>query len=144
MTITIVIIKPQKGNAAGLWMTSCPEEMVLRIWGFWKRVSWRLTLDHGVKKLSFCHWGIELSFLPLRRKSFSGHDWRRWIEILNITRCTVFGVESDSMVSIVRIVSLSSCRRTEVKKLISRSYLKQQSPPVFVFACPLVFLHMYM
>ena len=28
-------------------MTSCPEEIVLRILGFWKRVSWRLTLNHG-------------------------------------------------------------------------------------------------
>ena len=26
--------KPQTGNVAGVWKTSCPEEMVLRIWGF--------------------------------------------------------------------------------------------------------------
>ena len=47
--------KPQTGNGAGVWMTSCPVEMVLRIWGFWKRVSWELTLDHGGRELSFCH-----------------------------------------------------------------------------------------
>ena len=32
-------------------MTSCPEEMVLRIWRFWKRVSWELTLDHVSRQL---------------------------------------------------------------------------------------------
>ena len=50
--------------------------------------------------------------------------------------CALVG--SDSMDSIVRIVSLSSCRRTEVKKLIIRSYLNNRvclfSPP-FVFTC---------
>ena len=73
---------------AEVCLTSCTEEMVLRIWRFWKRVSWRLTLDHGVEKLSFCHWGSELSFLLLRRRlSLSGLDLRRWIDILNITIC---------------------------------------------------------
>ena len=37
-----------------------PEEMVLKIWGFWKRVSWELRQDHGGRESSFCHWGIEL------------------------------------------------------------------------------------
>ena len=31
MTITIVIINPQTVNEAGVWMTSCPNAMVLRI-----------------------------------------------------------------------------------------------------------------
>ena len=33
-----VIINSHIGNRAGVWMTSCPEEMVLRICGFWKEV----------------------------------------------------------------------------------------------------------
>ena len=49
-------------------MTLCPEQMVLRIWGFWKDVS-----------CFFDRWGVRLSF--------SDVDRQRWIEILNITRC---------------------------------------------------------
>ena len=45
--------KPQTGNVVEVWMTSCPEETVLRIWRFWKRVSWRLTLDHGGRVVEF-------------------------------------------------------------------------------------------
>ena len=59
MPITFVMITPlQTENGAGVWMTSCPEETVLRIWGFWKRVSWELTLDHAGRQLSFCHWSM--------------------------------------------------------------------------------------
>ena len=36
MTITICHNKPPTGNGAGVLMTSCTEEMVLRIWGFEK------------------------------------------------------------------------------------------------------------
>ena len=50
-----VIINPQTGNGAGVWMTSCPEEMVLRMWEFWKDVSW-----------AFDRWKIELEIRPLR------------------------------------------------------------------------------
>ena len=89
MTITIIILNPQTGNGIGVLMMSCPEEMALGIWGFWKRVSWELRLDDGGRQLSFCHLGRELSFLPLRRQlSFLGLDRRRWMEILNITRST--------------------------------------------------------
>ena len=31
-----VIINHQTGNGVGVWVTSCPEEMVLRIWAFEK------------------------------------------------------------------------------------------------------------
>ncbi len=31
MTMVIVIINPRQENGAGVWMVSCPEEMVLRI-----------------------------------------------------------------------------------------------------------------
>ena len=40
-------------------------------------------------------------------------------------------VGSDSTVNIVKIVSLSSCRKTEVKKLINVSYLNNGKSPVF-------------
>ena len=121
MTITNVIINPQTRNGAGVWMTSCPEEMVPRIWGFW-RVSWELRLDY---------WGRELSSLLLRHIVVFFGSLRT--EILNITRCAA---RQHSMVSMVRIVSLSSCRRTEVKKLINCSYLKQQSPSKKWLICP--------
>ena len=45
---SFVIINPQTGNGAGVWMSSCPEEMVLGIWGFWKRVSWDWTIEARV------------------------------------------------------------------------------------------------
>ena len=32
--------KPQTGNGAGVWMTSCPEEMGWEFGRFWKRYSW--------------------------------------------------------------------------------------------------------
>ena len=51
-----VIINSQTGNGAEVLMTSCPEEMVLRILGFWKGSSW-----------VFNRWKVQLSFLLLRR-----------------------------------------------------------------------------
>ena len=110
------------------WMTSCLEEMVLRIWRFWKRVSWELRLDHR---------GRELSFLPLWwRLSFSGPDRRRWTEILNITRCAMNRVESDRMVSIVSNCVSLFVPKNRSQKLIN-SFVPEQRvrlfPPVFVY-----------
>ena len=51
--------KPQIENEAGVWMTSCPEAMVPRIWRFWKRVSLKLTVGQAGRQLSLYHWGIE-------------------------------------------------------------------------------------
>ena len=36
--------KPQTGNEAGVWMTSCPEEMGWEFGRFWKRFSWGPTM----------------------------------------------------------------------------------------------------
>ena len=36
--------KPQAENEAGVWMTSCPEEMGWEFGRFWKRFSWVLTM----------------------------------------------------------------------------------------------------
>ena len=48
--------KTPNRNVTGVWMTSCPEEMVLRIWKIWKNI--QLSSDHGVENLSSAH-GIE-------------------------------------------------------------------------------------
>ena len=45
--------KPQTVNGAEVWMTSCPEEMVLRIWKILKKI--QLSSDHGVEKLGSDH-----------------------------------------------------------------------------------------
>ena len=45
--------KPQMGNVTGVWMTSCPEAMVLRIWRFSKIVSWELPLDYVGRQLGY-------------------------------------------------------------------------------------------
>ena len=39
--------KPQRGNGAEVWMTSCPEVMVPRIWGFWKRLQFGVDCGPG-------------------------------------------------------------------------------------------------
>ena len=107
-------------------MTSCPEEKVLRIWRFWKdgiwilsveRCSWILIVDDeswdsAIERCSWVcnrwdeNWGFDLWGMRL---SFSGLDWQRWIEILNIT----LWWGQHSMVSMdlawIRIVPLSSC-----------------------------------
>ena len=46
-------------------------------------------------------------------------------------------VGSDSTVSIVKIVPLSSCRKTKVKKLINISYLNNGESSVFRISLPL-------
>ena len=78
--------KPLTWNEAGVWMTSCPEEMVLRIGGFWKRVSWELDLGRW-------RW----VFLMSTDADLKHHKMGRALRMVNI----------------VRIVSLSSCQRTE-------------------------------
>ena len=102
--------KPQTRNGVGVWMTSCPEEMVLRIWGFWKRVSWEL----GIRLLS-------------RRVKFFGSlpTEMNW-DLKHHKMHRVLG-----MFSTVWIVYLSSCRRNEVKKLINAFVPEQRCPPVF-------------
>ena len=120
--------KPQTGNEAGVWMTSCPEEMVLRIWGFWKRVSWRLTLDYASRQLSFCLFGhrVEFSTVAAVVKIFRSLP----TEILTITRCAVRG----DGVSIVRIVSLLLVSKNWSQKLINRSYLNNRVH-LYMYTC---------
>ena len=126
MTITIVIMNPQTGNGAGMWMTSCPEEMVLRIWGFWKRVIWELNFDQEGRQVS-------------RRVEFFGS---LPTEILNTTRCAGGGVS---------IVWLQKTFKNFVSLLVSKNrsqkFIKpfvpeQQCPPPY-FAFVNVFVSHY-
>ena len=93
-----------------------------------KSVSWDLRFDIGpwwrqtVEFLPLRHW-VEFSTVAVAVKFFES----LLTEILNITRCTV---DWDG-VSTVKIVSLLVSLWAEIKKLIKRSYLKRQSPPVF-------------
>ena len=91
--------------------------------------------------------------LPLGHGELSSLPFRLVVEVLQISTdrdlehykmCRVF-VGSDSMVSIVRIVSQSLCRITEVKKLINAFVPEQQSPPAFVLTfvfCIWLYLNM--
>ena len=108
MTIIICHNKPPHKNEAGVWMTSWPEEMVLRIWGFWKDGSWDWTVEAE-------SWILTVERERERERERVGFGSLKDVvgffgsltrEILNITRCTA----RLAGVSIVRIVSLSSCR----------------------------------
>ena len=76
--------KPHTGNGAGAWMTSSTEEMVLRIWGFWKRVSWEFRLDQF---LPLRH-RVKFSTIAAAVKFFGSLP----TEILNIARCAALRV----------------------------------------------------
>ena len=138
MTIIIVIINPQTRNGTEEWMTSCPEEMVLRMWGFWKRVSWGWTIESS--SLGIGHWVEELSFSDLYRQ--------RWIEILNTTRCA----ERWSWVSIVwfqktfkNCVSLlvSKNRTQEVKKPVRTWTTEYRQYYIVWFACSIQHIYLF-
>ena len=96
-----VILNPQTGNRAGVWMTSCPEKMVQRIWEFRKRVSWDMTIE------------ARPVFWPL--KDVVGFFRSLPTENLNITRRAVrwvwWGQHSKNF------VSLSSCRHGPKSKI---------------------------
>ena len=137
MTITFIIINPQTGNEAGVWMTSCPEEM--RIWGFWKRVSWEWRLDHGGRGLSFCHWGIELNSSRWGIELDLGR-WRdSWVLRIsadrNITRCAARGEESDSLVSISFSELCLSPRVKEPKSEINKSFVPETIESTYRSVC---------
>ena len=115
MTITIVMINPQKENGAGVWMTSCPKEMVLRIWGFWKSVIWDWKIEARVETsvVEACRRVLQIS---------TGRDLKRH------KMHRALGRDQHSKNFVSRFVS----PWTEIKKLINRSHLKQQSSPVFI------------
>ena len=104
-------------------MTSCPKEMVLRIWGFWKDISWGWPLMVAFEIIGSDQ--ITSYFLAL--------DRQRCIEILNITRCAAImdGVQH-SIVCVGKslrklyyaephycIVSLSLCNQGPKPEIVS-------------------------
>ena len=102
-------------------MTSCPEELVLRIWGFWKTVSWEIEIGR-------CSQATES--LPLGHRELISLPLRHVVGVLQISTDrdlkhrkmrSVF-VGSDSMDSLIRIVSLLVSKNWS-QKLINRSYL---------------------
>ena len=99
MTITIVIMNLQTENGAGVWMTSCPEEMVLRIWGLWKRVSWDWTIEARVGYSAVGSWILTI-------EDIVGFFGSLPTEILNITRCATCW---NGQQRLLRIVSLFLC-----------------------------------
>ena len=98
-----------------------PEEMVLRIWWFWKRVCWKLTLERGVE----C-WGFGCR---VEEWNFSDPYRQEWIEILNTTRW--------GAVSIVRLrKTFKNCvsllvSKNRNQKLIKPFVPEQQRTPLF-------------
>ena len=89
-----VINNPQTGNGAGVWMMSCPEEMVLRIWGFWKDVSWDWTIEGELDStVERCSWVFQIS---------TGRDLKHY------KMCCTLGWGQHS-IDFLRIVSLSTC-----------------------------------
>ena len=152
--------KPQTENGAGVWTTSCLEEMGWEFGRFWKKI--QLRSDHGIEKLK-CDHGVEklgsdyavedlrldhagrqlglplghreLSSLPLQRRlCFSKMNW----DLKHHKICRTLG----GVVSIVWLwktfknyVSLLMSKNRS-QKLIKPFVPEQQSLPVF--------LHMYM
>ena len=153
IVIIIVIINTQTGNEAGVWMTSCPEEMGWEFENFKNHVSsvpimvlrswvptmvlrrWvptrQLRVDIGP-----CRQTIES--LPLVHRELSSLSSRHVDGVLQISTdrdlkhykmlCAFVG--SDSTVSVVRIVShLVSKNRSQ--KWINGSYLNNRVASVF-------------
>ena len=72
-----VIINPQTGNGAGVWMTSCPKEMACEF------------EDFKNTAVEIGPWSRVVGDSTIESKSWVFSDFcrQRWIGILNITRC---------------------------------------------------------
>ena len=107
-------------------MTSCPEVMVLRIWRFWKRVSWELTVNHV---------GRQLGCLPLRQTVGVGvRLW--WWEVgpdHDVEKLT-----SDHM----KRKTFKNClspRVEEPKSEINKRFFSEQRSHLCIWVCQLFF-----
>ena len=112
--------KPQTGNEARVWMTSCPEERVLRIWGFWKRGSWGGTIVARVEYSAIGSWIWTVE----RRSWIFRITTDRDIRHHKIRRMLWVGSPWSELCLSPRVTMDRS------QKLINRSYLKWQSLPV--------------
>ena len=160
--------KPQIEIGTGVWMTSCPEAMGWEFGYFEKHVSWVLDSSRvgsllGASPVEFycrpVELGTRLGSVQLGVDFGHVESWswvktmvlRSWslsmelcrslpTEILKTTRCG----ERFSFVSIewLRIVSLSSCRRTEFRsqEVSKRSNLNNGVACVFESACVFAYL----
>ena len=139
-------------------MTSCPETMGWEFGDFEKEVCWYSTLGRASPAGGLTvddvgdSWFVCLNGRQLKLKLKSDHG------VLKIStdrdlggygmRSTFVGL--DSTVSIVKIVcvSLSSCRKTKVEKLINVSYLNNRESSVFrislhLYICIVTIQHCY-
>ena len=137
-------------------MTSCPETMVLRIWRFWKRVSWELIVDHVGRQLDCLpQWQtVEFEFRPwwceVGVSTVEAYGWIFRIstgrdELRSKTPRDVPNV--GGFVSIVwyerllRIVSLLVSKKWSQKLIIKLSYLNnRESACVFAYVYVLLLL----
>ena len=112
MIITIVIVNPQTGKRAGVWMTLCAKEMVLRIWGFWKNVCWDWTIEVRVGFWSLKDIVAFFGSLPT--------------EVSSITRCAAcwYGVS---------IVWLSKTFKNCISLFVSRELKPEVNKPVLIW-----------
>ena len=117
--------KPQTENEAGVWMTSCPEEMGWEFGRFWKRFSWGprpRCWEVGVRPGSWNFengpWKTIVEFLPL------GHrvGFRPLKDVVNIVW---LGKTFKNCLFLPLLVS----KNWTQKLIIKRS---QKTPPVFI------------
>ena len=69
--------KPQTGNWAGVWMTSCPEEMGWEFGRFWKRFRWGSTmvLRSRGPTMVLRSWSLTMQLRMLKIMSVWGWYW---------------------------------------------------------------------
>ena len=139
MTITNVIIKPQIGNGTAVWMTSCPEAMGWKFGNFEKDVSWDLILGEASPAGGY---GIRSAFVGSESWDVTlGRAVQRLVEILTLGRAVQQGVGCGRCMNSQyskNCVSLSSCRKTKLKKSINVSYRNNES-----LQCFRISLHQY-
>ena len=82
-------------------MTSCPEEMVLRIWGFWKTGSWDWTFETRVGDLVVVSWILTVERYCWVFRISTDRD----LKDHNMHRTLGWGLHR-----LLRIVYLTSCR----------------------------------
>ena len=77
--------KPQTGNEAVVWMTSCPEEKGREFGRFCKRVSWVPTMNRTQKLYRLSPWSGWTGFLPskysINNIAVNVVHWRRYFRI---------------------------------------------------------------
>ena len=121
--------KPHIGNGAGVWMTSCLEAMVLRIWRFWKKSQFGVDCRPGRRQFCLCHgfesWKVDFGLSVIEADGWEV-ELRPW--------CWEVGVRPVWYERLLRIVSLSLSLLVskKVQKFNKHSYLNNGVACVFV------------